>query len=188
MLILFTSKGALHLFFNRWHHPVFDSFFAVTTHLGDGLVFVPALLVSLFWKYRYALAVAIAGLCSGLLTSLFKGYLFAGAPRPAEFFGQDAALRLVPGIDVHHWNSFPSGHTLAAVALYCTLALLINRSWAYAAALFLSLVVAVSRMYLSQHFFVDTYFGALLGLGVALFAANWSARWKHPRWDRALFR
>ena len=79
--------------------------------------------------------------------------------------------------------SYPSGHTAAAIAVYCGLALLLTsrfrNTWfrvaCWTVALLLPLFVAMSRMYRGMHHPLDAGAGALMGLGallVALFAAR----------------
>jgi membrane-associated phospholipid phosphatase len=72
--------------------------------------------------------------------------------------------------------SYPSGHTAAALAVYCGLVLLLtsafpNRGWrvaAWAVALLLPVFVAFSRMYRGMHHPLDVGSGALIGIGAVL--------------------
>jgi uncharacterized protein (TIRG00374 family) len=67
--------------------------------------------------------------------------------------------------------SFPSGHTVAAVTLFGGLALLIARrdlswrlkTWAWAAAIALTFLVGLSRVYLGVHYSSDVIGGVVLG-------------------------
>ncbi|HJZ61375.1 MAG TPA: phosphatase PAP2 family protein [Miltoncostaeaceae bacterium] len=85
----------------------------------------------------------------------------------------------VPRLDVLPANeSFPSGHTAAAVAVYASLALVISswtpRRWvaalAWTLAVLLPLAVAASRMYRGMHHLSDVASGALVGTGALLVA------------------
>jgi putative heme transporter len=77
--------------------------------------------------------------------------------------------------------SFPSGHVVAAVTLFGGLALLISRrgvswglkTWAWAAALALTFLVGLSRVYLSAHYPSDVLGGVVLG--VVLLAVSGAA-------------
>lgn len=69
-------------------------------------------------------------------------------------------------------GSFPSGHTAAAVVFYGAIALIVLahssngllRRLAVTAAVFVPLIVGVSRVYRGMHFVSDVVFGALLGM------------------------
>jgi undecaprenyl-diphosphatase len=70
-------------------------------------------------------------------------------------------------------HSYPSGHTAAAVAVYCGLAFLVTRRAStgrarvacWAAATVLVALVAGARMYRGMHHPIDVVAGALLGAG-----------------------
>jgi membrane-associated phospholipid phosphatase len=72
--------------------------------------------------------------------------------------------------------SFPSGHTAASVAVYAGLVLLItsrfpNGRWrvlAWAVAILLPVVVALSRMYRGMHHPLDVAGGLVIGIGALL--------------------
>ena len=80
-------------------------------------------------------------------------------------------------------DSFPSGHTAAAVAVYCGLVLLLTtrftnttfRALAWTFAILMVSFVAFSRMYRGMHHPLDVVGGALVGIGailVVLFACR----------------
>ncbi|GAA4536593.1 MULTISPECIES: phosphatase PAP2 family protein [Nonomuraea] len=77
-------------------------------------------------------------------------------------------------------SSFPSGHTSAAVAFYCGLALVLStrtrhpvlRAAVWVVAVGAALAVAFSRLYRGMHFVSDTVWGLLLGTVCVLVAAR----------------
>ncbi|MFG1948208.1 phosphatase PAP2 family protein [Nonomuraea sp. NPDC048826] len=77
-------------------------------------------------------------------------------------------------------SSFPSGHTSAAVAFYCGLALVLStrfrhplpRAAVWVAAVAAALAVAASRLYRGMHFVTDVGWGLLLGTVCVLVAAR----------------
>ena len=80
-------------------------------------------------------------------------------------------------------DSYPSGHTAAAVAVYCGLVLLLTtrftnttlRALAWTFAILMASFVAFSRMYRGMHHPLDVVGGALVGIGailVVLFACR----------------
>jgi undecaprenyl-diphosphatase len=72
--------------------------------------------------------------------------------------------------------SYPSGHTAASIVVYCGLTLLLTsrirsrgtRTAAWAVALLVPAVVALSRMYRGMHHPVDIAAGLLVGIGAIL--------------------
>lgn len=138
---------------------------------------VACTLVLLFWKYRIALGLLVVEITTLLTTGILKQVVFEGTPRPVRFF-EEGQLRLLPELTMHEWNSFPSGHTMAAAALYAFLAFYVNKTWGYRLASVLILAVGISRMYLSQHFFVDVWVGGMLGGIIAYAGYSWSNSWR----------
>lgn len=157
-------KADIHLFINDNHNPFADLFFKYVTYLGEGWLFLVAILFFIFLSWRDGLVVAFAGIFTGIVTGIFKNSIYAGAPRPIEFFSGLADLYIVPGVEMNHWNSFPSGHTMAAFALYFSLAILLEKKGLSILFFMAALFVGYSRMYLSQHFLVDVVAGAGLGI------------------------
>lgn len=160
------SREQTHLWINQYYHPIADSFFMFYTHLGDGMTVVALVIVLLFVSFRSAIFLAISGMVSGGTTQLLKNYVFGDVLRPSFHFQyySEESIRLVPDLDMHIHNSFPSGHTTAAFCIFTALMLIINRpklSWLF---FVLAFLVGFSRVYLSQHFLVDIYFGSIIGI------------------------
>lgn len=191
--LLTFEQGDLVLFFSEHRSAWGDLFFRWVTNLGEGYFFVIALVLLLFTSYRYAAVLPLLGLSVSVVSYLSKEIF--SHPRPWAFFRDQHMLdQLVPvaGVHIHEGpTSFPSGHTMAAFALYFFLALCL-RSHKRGGALILfltALAVGLSRVYLLQHFFKDIYFGAFLGAGLAVLW-YWMAQrlWPspHPRMDSSL--
>jgi membrane-associated phospholipid phosphatase len=166
--LLLNEKGKLHLFFNQFHHPAADTFFAFVTYLGDGYIVLIIAILSLFIKYRYAILIGGANIISACITQFLKQFVFSDVARPYKFFQNVHEIYLVPGVRMHSSFSFPSGHTTAAFTLYLCLALITPNKLLKGSLFLLSLIVAFSRVYLSQHFFNDIYAGSLIGVTVSL--------------------
>jgi membrane-associated phospholipid phosphatase len=93
-----------------------------------------------------------------------KKWFFAGMPRPAEFL-KEVSFYEVPGIELHHWGSFPSGHTTTAFMLASFLYLMLPKKLnLHYLVMSLAFFVGLSRVYLMQHFLMDIWAGALLGI------------------------
>ncbi|WP_266362228.1 phosphatase PAP2 family protein [Tellurirhabdus rosea] len=181
-LMLRYTKAELIRWVNEHFHPAGDLLFQSITHLGDGAFFVFVVLVLAFRSFRYA----VMGLASFLLSTLvaqgLKHYVFPDNLRPSKFFENSGwNFRTIEGLDLHSFNSFPSGHTTSAFALFCLLALLDERKgrgWFFA---LLAAAVGYSRVYLFQHFVEDAYAGALIGVTSTVVVYLLFS----PRWERS---
>lgn len=163
-IILFFEKGADILYINALHTPAADSLFKVLTKSVEfPLIAIWMVIVGAF-HFRNSLFVAASTVFAGLIAQVLKHFVFSDVARPASFFQQKNDLNFVDGVEILHQYSFPSGHTAAAFSLCLALALIVqNRK--IGALLFVSaLLVAVSRVYLLQHFFRDVYAGAAVGV------------------------
>ncbi len=165
-LALLIPKGELEWIINQNHTPAMDFLFKYLTWLGDGIVMAFLIIGLLFYNYRLTVLASFSAILQAIFISLFKRWLFAGLERPLAFFDHDQALNFVEGVDVHTTNSFPSGHTTTAFALFALLFIIINKNDILIAGMLLlgAVLVGFSRVYLLQHFVIDVYFGALFGI------------------------
>ncbi|NIG51894.1 phosphatase PAP2 family protein [Chitinophaga sp. Cy-1792] len=164
--VLLCSIGQRELFLhiNGVHASWADMVVTGMTYLGDGIMFSLVLLLMLVTK-RFKLF--FTGLASFLLAVLIvqvaKHYYCA--PRPISYFGDQAGalVHTVKWVTVHSSNSFPSGHSAGAFAMFCFLSLVLpNKRWGIAF-IALALIAGYSRIYLAQHFFADVYVGSIIG-------------------------
>jgi membrane-associated phospholipid phosphatase len=69
----------------------------------------------------------------------------------------------------------PSGHAQQSVAVWGTMAAYLRRGWAWTIAMFLMLMIGLSRVFLGAHFFLDMFAGWLIGaLLLWLFLRYWN--------------
>jgi membrane-associated phospholipid phosphatase len=178
------SKAEIHLFINQHHAPWADIFFAVFTHIGDGLIFPVLLIPFLFVKRHYSLGLIISALSTLAISGAIKQY-YKEEPRPIKYFELiDQELRQIPGVKPHYYRSFPSGHTTAAFAAFGLVALSIGRLPWQLVCIIIAIGAAYSRMYLSMHFLRDVTAGAVLGTFIAFFAAYFSQRMQSQFWNK----
>jgi membrane-associated phospholipid phosphatase len=180
--LLFTyPKLELHLLMNSCHTAFLDTFFKYFSVLAEWPLYVLALLPLLWKKYRMTLFFGLSELFGGALVQILK-HLFT-MERPASAFERcpDLVLPLVQGVELHHSNSFPSGHT-STFFMFCTCCALLlvyhyqvsgklnNRRtllWvdlAMVGLLALAVLGGYSRVYLSQHFLMDVSMGSFIGV------------------------
>ena len=164
LLILFVPKEELHLMMTRHRSPAADWFFRIWTELGGFIPFVIVLIV-MFYRYSASLFLLTSQL-TGLLIALIVKNIFR-SPRPSLYFKEfypEILLPVVPGFDLMTYNSFPSGHTVNAFALFFCLALIIKNKWIKLLCFVVAALVGYSRIYLSQHFAIDVLPGSLIGV------------------------
>jgi membrane-associated phospholipid phosphatase len=162
-------KIQTHLMLNGYHAPFLDAFFRYVTWMGEEFpvyVGVAFLIwnVNSVWNRRNGLFILLSQGLTCILTQVLK-FAFAH-PRPATYFSQMGVdlPETVEGVTLRRaMNSFPSGHTSAAFALFVCMALVTPRKWA---PLWITAAwaVAYSRIYLSQHFLEDILLGSVIGV------------------------
>ena len=186
IVLIINTKIDLHLTFNAFHTPFFDTFFSYFTHLGDGVIALLTVIILFTIKYRYALIAGLANLIAAIITQGLKLTVYSDVVRPKKFFEGVHELYFIPGVDNHLYNSFPSGHSTCAFSLYFSLALFVESRALKALFFIVALLCGYSRIYLSQHFFEDVYAGSLIGLSVTIVTYYFIQKSKRPWLDRAL--
>jgi membrane-associated phospholipid phosphatase len=191
-ILIYLPKGDEVIYVNQLHSRVADFFFRYVTHLGDGM-FAVAVAVALLWvRFRHSIQILLAWSISGLVVQLLKRTIFANMPRPAAYFADFMPLHYVEGVTIHTTNSFPSGHSTTAFAVFLSLSIILQgRSiWLSAGCFVAAFITAFSRVYLVQHFGTDVYVGACIGTLTAIYVGyqmEQPQRWfKHPFWLRKL--
>lgn len=175
IILWVEDKTKIHLALNEFHNQFFDFFFTYWTHFGDGLITAIAILpIGLYLYKKNGWSFFILGwgtlIMAGVLAQIGKHFIYPDAIRPLRFIGEDL-LYLVPNVDVHEWNSFPSGHTTTAFAFFSLIAItFFSKKWiGQLLCAVCAILVGYSRMYLSQHFLEDVIAGAILGLSAFIF-------------------
>ena len=106
----------------------------------------------------------------GTFLFFLKYSLFADSHRPYYFLKDDPTFHKIANFTYHISNSFPSGHTTSIFALMTIFALVYQQSKLVPIVFFLgAILVAFSRIYLSQHFLIDVVAGSFIGVAIAYF-------------------
>jgi membrane-associated phospholipid phosphatase len=171
VFLLNHSKDEAQIIANNVHSNFFDYFFYTLTHAVEFWSCLAIyILVAIFKNYKYALIGLLTYATSGLITQLLKRNIFADHNRPTVNIEN---LRLIPNFFEYEQNSsfsFPSGHATAAFTLFLFLTLIVkSRNWGILFGVFACLV-AYSRVYLSQHYFIDILVGSIIGTLITLFS------------------
>ncbi len=161
--LLLCAKGDFLLWLNAHHNSTFDFFFKYWTHLGDGLVFAFLGILFIMTSYYNTIVLIFAVISQTIIVQGLKRFVFDDVVRPKLFFEDFDAIYQVPGVEIHASNSFPSGHTATAFTMAVLLSLMIKNKYWTALLMLIAILVGLSRVYLLQHFFIDIYFGSLIG-------------------------
>ncbi|WP_259015594.1 phosphatase PAP2 family protein [Emticicia fluvialis] len=166
------SPAELMFFVNRHNSPLLDTLFGYITLLGeDGFWLIPLAVYLYQWLMRkenvknQAIMLIIIWITKGLVSVIMKNAF--NLPRPMEVYEYSGrVIHIVEGLEIHHWQSFPSGHTFTAFAFACYFILVArNNFWGFLW-LGLAMLVGYSRVYLFQHFPRDVFAGSILGVAV----------------------
>jgi len=165
--ILTTPQLELHQNINQYVGNVYvNGFFKYITHLGDGLFLILIALIFLFFDVKKSIILLLSYAIAGGFTQFLKEAFFNFEMRPFFYHSfHDFPLKIVDGVDMHSQNSFPSGHATAAFCLFTFLSFYAKEIKFKFLLIFLAIVVAFSRVYLSQHFIEDITVGSIIGTG-----------------------
>jgi membrane-associated phospholipid phosphatase len=161
-LLVFFNKDDLFFTLNKCHSYAADIFFSYFTHIGDGLFMLGLGVIMLgLGKRKMGVLLILSFLLSGLFVQV--GKRFKPEPRPGRYYAEINRIHKVHDQPLMGNNSFPSGHTTTAFAMFTILALYSKNKGRQMLFFLLALSVGYSRIYLGHHFFKDVYFGAMLG-------------------------
>ena len=198
LALLYIPQGELHLLLCDRHTPARDIFYKYYTQVAEWFPYVVCVALLLFSRIGDGVFASAAMILSALTTQLFKNII--NAPRPIKWFElnmPDVQLPLTPGVEVHSWFSFPSGHTTSFFALAFVVSILFsretstsslsstNRSYNYlfqTALFFLAALGCYSRIYFSQHFARDVFAGILVGVIVTAVCYAVFSRYEDKKW------
>jgi len=145
-----------------------DNAYKYFTHIGDGITAVIIGVVLLFKNIRNGLFVLLSYALAGGTAAIIKNSINYTRPHHMfVYYQKHIKLNLIDGVEVLGENSFPSGHTTTAFALFTSLALIVKSRVLKIIFLILALNAGYSRMHLSQHWLVDVTAGSLIGVTYA---------------------
>jgi len=190
ILLVTFSKTELHILSNKANSPFFDYFFKYATYLGDGSMIAVLFIILLFVKYRFAFAFLAGSLATSLIVNIIKKVLLHDVYRPSKYFEMFETYRLhfVEGVNLHSFQSFPSGHTATAFNVFLTLAILSKNNTLKLLLFIAALLVGYSRVYLSQHFFIDITASSVFGTLTILIFWFWFERFNKNWLDYSILK
>ena len=146
---------------NQW----IDVFFKYITHFGDGIFAVILVLILAYYNFRNAIFILLSYTLASIVATIFKRIIYPDIFRPDftfKFFVGEK-LNLIDGIEMLSSNSFPSGHSTTAFAVFVALAFLVKSNASKFLFLVTACIVAFSRTYISQHWLIDIYVASVIG-------------------------
>jgi len=167
LFLLLSNSETVTLSVNQIHNPILDTLFKFATHFGEAWFGVPICIYLLIKNKNWGITASVVSILSTLITQFNKHFVFDNALRPSLLL-KDYKLNFVDGVVILQYNSFPSGHTTFAFAIFTCLALFYKKPWLQICFLLSAVTVAFSRIYLLQHFLRDTVVGSLIGFFCAL--------------------
>lgn len=164
ILLIILKKGEDVIAVNSIHNGVLDYSAEYLTYLGDGIaVMIFALLFFIFSKVKYSFYIVQSFLLSGLISQIIK-HIY-DIPRPKAFFAHsNILLHYVNGVSVYSHHSFPSGHTATIFSFMLLLSFITNNKYMSGIYFISALIIAMTRIYLAQHFLLDVYVASFIGI------------------------
>ena len=154
------DKGDTVLWLNGNGDVFFDDFFLIATKFGEPVIIVLICIVMLVSNWKKGILLSGALILNTIIVQLLKKLVFADHMRPLHYL-QDK-LSLIEGLAVHSSFSFPSGHTTGGFTLFFMVSLLVENKIIKCVLIFFGVIVAISRVYLSQHFLEDVVAASVL--------------------------
>lgn len=172
LLLGVWNKGDAIVLFAENRTPALNTFFTYCTLIGEGYVYLLAVMVLLFISYSRSLAISVNAFLVLFISHALKK-LFQHE-RPIRYFDElikkPELPNYLPDVELlDGWTtSFPSGHTTSAFAFYTLIAFFVSNKYVKLLCLVLATLVGLSRIYLVQHFLKDVTTGMLTGFLIAL--------------------
>ena len=172
LFILFQDKIDFQKKINQMGNPVLDLVMRNLTYAGDGLFAVLVFIVLLFIRIKTGLIALISFALTAGIVQLLKHTVFDTMKRPYYFLQSEVNFRIIEDLTYHSSNSFPSGHSASIFAI-CTVI-----AYQYKSKLSIQLIlvviavlVALTRVYLCQHFLQDIIAGSLIGTLISYYTS-----------------
>ena len=172
LFILFQDKLDFQKKINQMGNPVLDLVMRNLTYAGDGLFAVLVFIVLLFIRIKTALIALISFALTAGIVQLLKHTVFETMKRPYYFLQSDVNFRIIEDFTYHSSNSFPSGHSASIFAICTVIAYQYKSKLSMQLLLVvIAVLVALTRVYLCQHFLQDIIAGSLIGTLISYYTS-----------------
>ena len=163
-LSAFFGRIPVFQLFNTDGGAFLDQFFKWATWSAEGWVWIPFLSVVVVLLKKDVKLIILNFLLSTLLTQIPKHFIWDTISRPIASGMPLNEIHTVPGVVMHAYNSFPSGHTATAFTLFLLTIYLFPTKRVFAIGAIFAIICAYSRVYLGQHFPMDLGGGMLVAV------------------------
>jgi membrane-associated phospholipid phosphatase len=184
--LLNWDKISLLLMINSQYHPKLDQLFYYITHLGSAITYIAMLLMLFLLKIsnRKLLIGTTSFVIMSFIVQFTKRIIFPEQLRPLELVPDPNQLHLVDQVEILSELSFPSGHaaTIFTAVFFLNFIMPAKKSFYSLLWILLATIVAYSRIYLCQHFYIDVYVGMLIGGLVTTLTYIYLINWQVPDW------
>ncbi len=169
-LLLFLSlivmsifdKGYLTILLNDNHALPLDYFFKYFTYVGTGVFIIPFIIILYFKNKSWAYFIGANYAVNGPIIHLLKRVIISENYRPYWYLKRE--FYLIPGMDIQKLYSMPSGHTNTAFFFFLGLSFFTKNKLLHFFFFNCAVLVAISRLYLYQHFLQDTVVGSMIAV------------------------
>ncbi len=151
-----------------------DFFFELTTMLGEEIVLI-VILGYVYWCYD-----KLVGEKMGIILFISLGinnFLKVLVHRQRPYLVDSTVENLRP--ETSQGFSFPSGHTQIVSTTYFSLYYILKKKWLLILAITVSVLVAISRMYIGVHYLTDVLAGLILGILISYYISKYYDRIKN---------
>jgi len=160
----FFGRIPVFLFLNIDGGDFVDQFFKWVTWGAEGWVWIPFFAIVFGWFKKDVKLIVLNFLLSTVFTQIPKRFIWDSISRPIASGIPLNEIHTVPGVVMHAWNSFPSGHTATAFTLFLLTIYLFPTKWVFAIGAIFAMICAYSRVYLGQHFPMDLGGGIIVAV------------------------
>jgi membrane-associated phospholipid phosphatase len=159
-----VGRELVFLWLNNDLGKIADLFFNYCSHLAEGWIWIPYFILFFGWYKKDAIFILLNFLISTLLTQIPKNFIWEKVSRPLASNIAPEQIHTVKGVEMHFWNSFPSGHTATAFTLFLLTVYLLPKKSVLVIGLFYAIACGYSRIYLGQHFPLDVAGGIIVAI------------------------
>ena len=170
-ILVLMGSYELSVKVNNQSSLIFDYFFKYITFIGDGALLYILSFVLIIFSRKWALLSIISLIVTTIFVQFLKRLLFDNFYRPSRYFKDlidDGSWHLVDGVELYDRFSFPSGHTALSFCFIIIICYFLKSNFWSLLLILLAFLVGFSRIYLTQHFLIDVWFGSLIGSLISL--------------------